>query len=196
MPPPRHSTAAVSHTYWRGPRTRTLHGSRTHAAHHSRPGPRDRVHATGVRTRGLRAAGLRATAVHAAQVEVHAAPAVRARNSAAAPTASARTCARPPGPDVCHHPRGRRPKRCRSGRTGQPRTGRGQDKDPRGRGPWRRCGHDGDGHDGGNRDGHDGSGHGGGELEDVLAATTAVATLEATENSHPRAQGTGAWVDG
>ena len=73
---------------------------------------------------------------------------------------------------------------------------RGQDKDPRGRGPWRRCGHDGDGHDGGNRDGHDGSGHGGGELEDVVAATTAVATLEATENSHPRAQGTGAWVDG
>ena len=40
-------------------------------------------------------------------------------------------------------------------------------------------GRDGDGHDGGNRDGHDGGGHGRGELEDVVAETTAVATLEA-----------------
>ena len=55
-----------------------------------------------------------------------------------------------------------------------------EDKDPRGRGPWKRW----------TRrrwtrrrqpraDGHDGSGHGGSELEDVVAATTAVATLEA-----------------
>jgi hypothetical protein len=60
-----------------------------------------------------------------------------------------------------------------------------EDKDPRGRGPWKRW----------TRrrwtrrrqpraDGHDGSGHGGSELEDVVAATTAVATLEATQNSH------------
>ena len=86
-------------------------------------------------------------AVHAAQV--HAAPAVRARNSAAAPTASARTCARPPGLDVCRHPRGRRPKRCRSGRTGQPRTTRTRTHEDEDRGSG---GHDGDGRDGGNRE--------------------------------------------
>ena len=49
----------------------------------------------------------------------------------------------------------------------------------------------GDGQIGGGRDGLDGGGHGVGELEDVVAVTTAVASLEASLNSQPTAQGTG-----
>ena len=53
----------------------------------------------------------------------------------------------------------------------------------------------GDGQIGGGRDGLDGGGHSVGELEDVVALTTAVASLEASLNSQPTAQGTSAWVD-